>query len=294
MQDDGIGEIPASEPPAPAYSTPAFEAFKALVGDPDGYRLDEAALAIALESGAEVNIPNWLCYLDVMAEELLPHVDPDDMERTVARLNEYLFVEKGFRGNCGQYYDERNSYLHEVLRRRLGIPITLSLLYMELGRRIGLPVQGVGLPGHFIVRIEHPEGPMFLDPFNGGVPLTETDCHKKVIEVCGREMALGAEHLQPMDPSRLLVRMLRNLKWIHLRRGRLDRALGSVERILLLEPGNLQEIRDRGVIYTGLECFRSARRDFRHYLDSAPQAEDAQLVRQQLQELDSHHRHQLH
>lgn len=294
MQDDSVGEIPELEPLLPAYSTPAFEAFKSVVSHREGYRLDEAALAIALEAGPDVNIPNWLCYLDVMAEELTPRVDPDDTPRTVARLNEYLFVEKGFRGNCGQYYDERNSYLHEVLRRRLGIPITLSLLYMELGRRIGLPVQGVGLPGHFIVRVDQEDGPMYLDPFNGGVPLTQTDCHKKVIEVCGREMALGMEHLQPMEPRRLLVRMLRNLKWIHLRRGRLDPALGAVERILLLEPGNLSEIRDRGVIYTGLECFRSARRDFRHYLEVTPDAEDAQLVRQQLQELDSHHRHRLH
>lgn len=206
----------------------------------------------------------------------------------VGALNRFAFEEANFHGNQKNYYDPRNSLLSCVIDDRRGIPITLSVVYMELGRRAGLEVEGVGLPGHFVVRVrasvEGTEVTALVDPFNRRV-LGEDDCQQLLDSVYGGQLALSEEHLRASAPREILARILRNLKAVYAQGRRFRRALSVVERILLVEPEAHAERRDRGALLGQLGRYHEAVAEMLAYLDADGQAPDAALVQEQLKKL---------
>jgi regulator of sirC expression with transglutaminase-like and TPR domain len=261
-----------------------------IVKQPDErLNLAEAALLIAADEYPDLDIDTYLQRLDELAVSVR-HSLPEEagLEETVVALNHFLFVDQGFTGNADDYYDPRNSFLNDVLDRKLGIPITLSILYLEIGHRLGLPLEGVSFPGHFLVKCATNEGDVVLDPFWGGMPLSEDDLRDRLEETCGKPQAVSAPLaalLSTAGKREILVRMLRNLKGVYLKREETLKALGTVNRILQVEPDLPEEIRDRGRLYERLECFRPAVADFSRYLVLAPTAEDAPDVQYRLVEL---------
>ena len=203
-------------------------------------------------------------------------------------LNEYLFEELGFVGNESDYYDPRNSMLHQVLGRRTGIPITLSVVYIEVGRRAGLRVEGVGLPGHFVVRAfegEDEEG-VLVDPFNRRTTDLE-ECQGRIDLIYDGKVELSEEHLRAVDARGILARMLGNLKAVYVRAGLYRRALAAVERLILLMPSALDERRDRGMLLAQLGHLHEAIADTQTYLNLEPEAPDADDVREQLKRMQT-------
>jgi len=259
------------------------ERFAALVTLPDE-RIDlaEAALLIAAEAYPGLDVPRYIGMLDDLAAADGAATTGDDATR-VRGLLQFLAVRRGFRGNQEDYYDRRNSFLNEVLERRTGIPITLTLVYLEVARRLGLPLVGVGFPGHFLAK--HAAVPeLIVDPFFGQM-LSRRDCEQRLRSVLGEDATLDPSHLRPSTPREILVRMLRNLKQIYLRARELESALGCSERILLVEPELASELRDRGLLYEQLECFAAARADLERFLAMAPDDPTAAVIRQRLIDL---------
>lgn len=251
--------------------------------------LAEAALLIAAEEYPDLDVAGYLRRLDELAEGLRGKLPENpDLEHTVAALNRFMFEEQGFSGDTENYYDPRNSFLNEVLDRRRGVPITLSIIYMELGWRLGLPLEGVSFPGHFLVKLATAEGDVVLDPFHGGVPLSEEDLRERLDETYSDLRALNApleRLLAASGKKEILVRMLRNLKVIYLREQEPTKALTVLDRILVVRPDLPEELRDRAQVYERLECYRAAAEDYQRYLALAPTADDAQDIHGHLVEL---------
>jgi regulator of sirC expression with transglutaminase-like and TPR domain len=239
--------------------------------------LAEAALLVAAEEYTDLDVRAYLVRLDEMGVALRQRLEEEPRpERAIMALNRYLFQEQGFRGNTEQYYDARNSYLSDVIDRRTGIPITLSTVYMEVARRAGLEVEGVGLPGHFVVRVQMPSRALLVDPFHGGSLLTERDCQERLDRIFDGKVKLEPKMLRPCRRKDMLERILRNLKAIYLRDQDKDRALRVVDLLVRIQPGSAEDLRDRGVLYAALDCYGLAARDLESYLALAPQARDAE------------------
>jgi regulator of sirC expression with transglutaminase-like and TPR domain len=258
--------------------------FKSLVAQPEAsIDLAHAALLVAAEERPGTDVDHYRARLLSlgMAARGRVALSPDS---PVAALNRFVFEELGFAGNQLNYYDPRNGLLSFVLDERRGIPITLSLVYMELGRRAGLEVEGVGLPGHFVVRataqVTDGAETRLVDPFNART-LTEDDCQELLDSFYGGQVPLSDEHLRAATTREILARLLRYLKAVHAQGRRYTRALAAAERILLVEPGALDERRDRGALLAQLGRFSEAAAEFEKYLAAAPAAPDAQLVREQ-------------
>lgn len=262
--------------------------FAALASLPDdAIDLATAALLIAAEAYPQLDIDSYLVRLDDLAREGRGRIDGarNDSER-VSALIHFLCVKKGFVGNRDDYYDRRNSFLNEVLDRRTGIPITLALVYSEVGRRLGLTIRGVGFPGHFLAKLEtRPE--IIIDPFFG-TALDETQCRERLREATGGNVPFDRRYLRAATTREILVRMLSNLKHIYLEAKELEQALSCSERILLLTPDNLFELRDRGLLYFQLECYGAASSDLERFLQLAPDDAHAATIRQSLIEARRH------
>lgn len=260
--------------------------FASEVSRPEGaIDLGRAALLIGAEDAPRrADVGRCLARLDEMGEEARSRADAWGVSRVEA-LNRYLFGELGFAGNEADYYDPRNSMLHHVLGRHMGIPITLSVVYAEVGRRAGLEVEGLGLPGHFIVRAREVGGEwVLIDPFNG----RETDreeCQARLDLIYEGRLSLEDAHLRPVGARFILVRMLGNLKAVYARAQLYKRALAAVERILLLTPQDIEERRDRGMLLAQLGRLHEAIAETQHYLNLAPEAPDADSVREQLNKM---------
>ncbi|HTE14262.1 MAG TPA: tetratricopeptide repeat protein, partial [Burkholderiales bacterium] len=195
------------------------------------------------------------------------------------------FDELGFAGNSDDYYDPRNSYLNDVIDRRLGIPITLSVLYIEVGRRLGLPLSGVSFPGHFLVKCALRDGAVVLDTYAKGASLGIKDLQKRLRVLSGgADIAPEAvmRMLSAAPPVEIVARMLRNLKAIHAERGEKTRALTAMNRVLDLYPNAADAYRDRARLLEELECFRAALADFETYLRLEPEARDVRAVRDKI------------
>jgi regulator of sirC expression with transglutaminase-like and TPR domain len=255
-----------------------------LVRTPGGrIPLAEAALWIAAEEYPALDVAAYLDRLDELAERARARVGPSPSAESLSRFNDFLFRELGFAGNGESYDDPRNSFLNEVIDRRLGIPITLSMIYTEVGARIGLPVVGVGFPGHFLVRWKG-ERDVLIDPFFGRV-ITREECASRLRAAHGPEARMDERLLAPATPRETLARMLRNLKVSYLGRGDLERALSAVDRILIVTPEDAGELRDRGILYLRLECFAAALTDLERYLALAPRDPMAEEIRSRLPEV---------
>lgn len=252
-------------------------------GPEDAINLAEGALAIAAQEYQDLDIRAYLDKLDEMGTTLQKRLRPDiSTADSIRMLNHYLFEELGFSGNTADYYDPRNSFLNDVIERRLGIPITLSVVYIEVGRRIGLPLHGVSFPAHFLVKCAVREGAIVLDPYSKGVSLGLDDLVKRLktwrsgIEP---DTDLIKSMLATAGSREILARILRNLRGIYLDKGELTKALHASDRIITLDPQSAEEYRDRGKIYLDLECFRAALGDFRSYLLLNPEAGDADEIK---------------
>ncbi|HEX6775684.1 MAG TPA: transglutaminase-like domain-containing protein, partial [Methylomirabilota bacterium] len=259
---------------------PSLLELSALVSRPDG-RIDlaRAALAIARWEYPRLDADAYLERLDGLARAVDGvRRSPDALGR-LHRLREYLFVEQGFAGNRDDYYDPRNSFLNDVLDRRQGIPITLSLVLMEVGKRLGLAIEGIGLPGHFIAGARLDDSQILLDPFNGGALVTPEECEELVGSVVGRPVTLLPEHYAPVSGRQLLTRMLANLKGAYWQRREWDRVVGAIDRLLVLDPKAASEWRDRGVAWSNLGEVRRGLGDWERYLTEFPDAEDHETVK---------------
>lgn len=252
--------------------------------------LAEGALWIAASEYPGLAIEDYLARLHDMAARLRGRLRADiaTAEKLLA-LNHYLFDELGFSGNSGDFYDPRNSFLNEVIERRIGIPITLGVIYIEVGRRIGIGLHGVSFPGHFLVKCALRDGMVVLDPYSGGVSLGTEELQQR-LRIAGSpgpvDDAVLGHLLSAASNKEVLGRMLRNLKGIYVDRADWLRALSASERVIALAPDDAgEEYRDRGSIYLQLECIRAAMGDFSTYLRQRPGAEDAGAVAAQIAEL---------
>jgi regulator of sirC expression with transglutaminase-like and TPR domain len=258
-----------------------------------GVALDRGALEIARVAYPDLDPGPSLRQLDGLAGAIRDHVpDAAHPADAVPAIAAQLFGPLGFHGNRADYYDARNSFLNDVLERRTGIPITLAIVLIEVARRLGVAVEGVGFPGHFLVRATGPHGPRFFDPFFAGRELTDDALLERLREVAGgrdsgavRLARVPPELLAPASTTDILVRMLRNLLRVWLDRPEHLLALEAVERILVLVPDAADEVRIRGQLYERLECFAAAREDYQRYLTLAPHAADAGEVRARLARL---------
>ena len=264
----------------------AREHFTRLIELPDDeIPLAEAALWIAAEARPGLDVPHYLDLLAALARRAGDAMaGARSVPEKVVRLNRSLFVDEGFSGNRDEYEDPRNSFLDAVLERRVGIPITLSVVYVEIGRRLGLDASGIGFPGHFLAKVSTEEGEIVVDPFFGQV-LGEEDCAERLRQVAGPEAELDPAMLESATHRAILRRILTNLKHIHVARAEFDEALSCCERILLLAPDDPIERRDRGLVFRELECFAPALVDLEHFLAEAPAHPTAPAVRTLMEEL---------
>jgi regulator of sirC expression with transglutaminase-like and TPR domain len=194
-----------------------------------------------------------------------------------------LAWDHGFHGNQADYYDPRNSFLNDVLERRTGIPITLATVYVEVGRRAGFAVRGVGFPAHFLARYED----VLFDPFNEGRILSEHDCRRLLAEASRGKMLLEPKFLEPAPTKQIVARMLNNLKHIYLRAHYYRKAIGVMDRLVAVDPSNYAELRDRGAVHAELRQYAQAQADLNAYLKHCGEHEDAAAVRQALRTIDS-------
>ncbi|NJK36757.1 MAG: tetratricopeptide repeat protein [Oscillatoriales cyanobacterium RM2_1_1] len=249
--------------------------------------LAKAALYLAQEEFPELEPMAYLNALDTMAVEIQERLPVERYPlRVLQVMNQYLFTDLGFVGSRENYYDPDNSYLNQVIDRRTGIPITLSLVYLALAQRIDFPMVGIGMPGHFLIRPDFADAGIYVDAFNQGEILFPVDCEARLSQIYGQPVQLQPEFLEPVGSRQFLARMLTNLKVIYVNQNQIDKALGAVERILLLFPEALSERRDRGLLYYQLDQWREARKDLEFYLAKMPSAPDEQVVRRLLERID--------
>jgi len=272
-----------------------LERFAEMLSREDGrIELASACLQIAEDAYPGLDVDGYVGEIERLAKRLRARLAPDTaVEDRVIALNEFLFDDLGFSGNVDDYYDPRNSYLNEVLDRRTGIPITLAVLYMEIGRRIDLPLEGVSFPGHFLVRLPLRGGTLVLDPFSGGVPQSEAELRERLKRVIPRDAAGGVpvaelpldQFLEPASNRQILARVLRNLKGVYREKDSPERLLEVLNRMIIVAPDSAAELRDRGLVYQRLECWRPALKDLADYLEREPDAPDLDEVRAKLVEL---------
>jgi regulator of sirC expression with transglutaminase-like and TPR domain len=234
--------------------------------------LARGALLIAKEEYPDLDVEHYLDHMAALgrAAERALREGANTVER-VQLLSDFLFVQTGFEGNREQYGDPRNSFLNQVLERRLGIPITLSVVYLEVGRRAGLNLYGVSFPSHFLVKAVDERGELIIDPFNGGTILGLDELRARLKQIYGQPVELHPAMLKAASTRQILARVLRNLKAIYLSGADWPGALGALDRILVLEPRSVEEILERATLYERLECFAAALEDFQSFLTQAPE-----------------------
>ena len=264
--------------------------FASLVaGADETINLAHAALLIAEEEEPRGAVARNLALLVEMGEEARRRVKANP-HVAIETLNRFMFDELGFAGDEQNYYDVRNSLLARVLERRRGLPITLSIIYMDVARRAGLNAEGVGLPGHFIVRINAVAGKakeILVDPFYGKV-IDEDECQQRLDSMYGGQVILTEKHLRAMSKREILVRVLRNLQGIYLNSNSHRQALAVVERLQLLAPRSLEAHRMRGSLLAQLERFHEAMGELRFYLlRGGGSTEETEAVREQLKKLQA-------
>ena len=251
--------------------------------------LFSTALLIAQDEYPRLDRADYEIRLHEYTERLATYLRGSDPAPTQLRcLNQFIFDELGFSGDEQDYYDPRNSYLNEVLDRRLGNPISLAVVQIELAQRLGVPLQGISFPGHFLVRLPMDEGIVVLDPFQKGRSLDAAELRRRArshLDTHDIDDARLARMLEPASHRAILMRMLRNLKGVYVEREQWDKALRCSDRLLTLDVHQPSEFRDRGAFYLRLGHVGAARADLRRYLALMPQADDAESVLQQLSEL---------
>ena len=245
--------------------------------------LDVAALEMAAIDNPNVDPTRYVSMLDQIASDLEARLpDPCDGPQFIQAANQYLFDELGFSGNESAYYDPRNSCLDQVLERRTGIPITLSVVYIEVARRLGRPVSGIGLPGHFVIRYDDSQYSTYIDPFHRGLLLTEKDCRELASEITG-EQQVEASALAAVGNRYILVRMLNNLRSAYFRSKQYGKVATVMDLLVEAFPANAEYYKARGVARAHLRQLTGAKRDLETYLSNSPEAEDRKEITEQLE-----------
>jgi regulator of sirC expression with transglutaminase-like and TPR domain len=264
------------------------ERFVAMMQRPEqDIELARTALLVAAENDPTLDVDASLATLEQWAATLAARVQPEwNSLQRLARLRNFMYEELGFKGDVQSYYSPENSLLHSVMTRRLGIPLTLAILFMEIGWRIGVPFEGVGFPGHFLVRLTGEPGDLLLDPYDHGVSVHEEDC-RAMIEASSRGMLpYEPGMIRSLGKRAIVARLLYNLKVAYVKAGDDAGALSAVERILLLHPEDVLEIRDRGLLLYRLDRYRDAHAALTDYLRRRPDALDREVVERHLAALD--------
>lgn len=248
----------------------------------DEINLAEAALVIAADEYPDLEVTRYLAQLDALADQARPRFDSAmTLRDQVTALNEYLFGELGFRGNRERYFDPRNSYLNDVLDRRLGIPITLSLVYLEIGWRLGLPLSGVALPGHFIVKCKIEDCVILIDVFDAGHLIGQFPLPQPP------DVQARLSWIQAASPRQILVRLLSNLRAIFLQEGNDARALLIAEKMVILQPHAPDVLREAALLAYRLKSYRRAAAFLESYLRQFPSARGADQMRAYLDQVQT-------
>ena len=262
-------------------SNDLYVAFREAIDHPeDEIDLGRAAVAIATQEYPDLKIDDCLSQLDALGQAVeLRMGDEKNPYRIIAALNTVLFKELGFEGNRSEYYDPKNSFLNDVITRKKGIPISLSVIYMEVARRVGLSLAGVGFPGHFLVKYEDDAVEILIDVFNGGEIRSREDLERMLQQLYRGQVSYQAGFVAALGKRDILRRMLNNLKWIYLERGEPLKSLSVLDQLVILDPRSASEIRDRGLLYITLERYAQALEDLDSYLRLAPGADDVEMVK---------------
>ncbi len=242
-----------------------------------------AALTVARDEYPDLDVDGYERQVSGLARHLLDRRHSSDPVAGVRAINAFLFDELGFAGNQNDYYDPRNSYLNDVIDRKLGIPISLGVLQIALGQGLGLDMRGVSFPGHFLVSLPVDGGVLVLDPFHRGRSVDLAELKARARPHMGDQDVQDDEVrnlLAPATNRAILARMLRNLKALYTERGDFERALRCTDRLLTLDPAQPQELRDRGLLYLRVGHTSAGREDLIRYLSTQPAAEDADRVRE--------------
>jgi regulator of sirC expression with transglutaminase-like and TPR domain len=244
----------------------------------DHIRLGAACLHLARDEYPGLSVPSYLKRLDELAERVLAHESGRATERRLAALREVLVREEGFKGNRGAYYDPRNSYINDVIDCKRGIPISLAAIWIDVGRRIGWPVCGVGLPGHFLVGYPHRGGMVLIDAFDDGRLVSRDDCKRKLRELYGEGVKLRPEFLKPAPIRGILTRMLTNLHGIYRECGDAVRTERVLRRLAQLCPRSPVVIHELGLIAMRQGRYDEAVSLLRHALAMIEPTDQSRLV----------------
>jgi regulator of sirC expression with transglutaminase-like and TPR domain len=248
--------------------------------------LTEASLVIALEQYPWLHVEHYLDRIDAWSEAIRGRVEGSrDVERIVEEINRFLYEQEGFHGEGEDLYDPRYTFLNEVLDRHAGLPIALSILYIEISRRIGITVSGVALPGRFLVKVSGAWGEILIDPFDSGRILSTVECQRIMDEVFGGAVKLREHHLRAASKREILEKLLAHLKSIYMAQHDIGGAAGAIDRLLMLDMRDPYELRDRGILAMQMHSYREAIDFLERYLEIAPFAEDRALVREQIEYL---------
>ena len=266
-------------------SSDIIQAFAALVrSEIEDERIDllRAALTFARMEDPALDIEHYVRRVDALAKRIAEKIqDPDDPLHMIAAINAVLFQEEVFRGNTVDYYSPRNSFLQHVLDRQLGIPISLALVYMEVAQRVGFPLYGVGMPGHFLLKHYDVSGhAILIDAFERGSIVSEEDCRQKLKTIYAGEVTLQPEFLLPVTRRQMLTRMLNNLRSVYLSQRDFRRTVQVVDLILVIYPRSPEDVKQRAALRYNLNDYRGALSDFDEYVKMSPDASDAEEIKQ--------------
>lgn len=277
--------------------TQQLDYFASLVSEDDHFPLTEAAIAIGQHAYPDLVVQHVFDELDVLANKLKQRTTHEMAGiQKLQILKNFFYKELGFGPNRNDYYDPNNSYLHSVLETRRGIPISLALIFMELGQQIGLNIKGVSFPNHFMVRLSLPQGEVILDPLTG-TSLSKEELQQMLDPYLDAQGYRGeyqlplSAFLRSSSSREILSRFLRNLKAIYTQQERWERLLGIQQRLVILLPEALEEIRDRGIALAQLDYIRPAIEDMQKYLDGTEEANDLDEIRAHIIELEEQYRH---
>lgn len=250
--------------------------------------LARVALLVAQEQYPQLPVEMYLARLDGLAEEVRGRLGQETAPLiALQELTRTLYERHGFRGNTEAYYDPRNSFLNDVLDRRTGIPLTLGIVLLEVGWRLGLPLEGVAFPHHFLVRYRGAGLDLLLDPFRGGEARAEPEAQEFLDRVYGGMVRLQPSFLRTASRRDMLIRLLNNLKSIYLNTGDELKALGVVERILLLRPDAAPERRTLGVLLARMGRREEAVAELKRYLESGPETRERSRIEEMVEDLEA-------
>jgi regulator of sirC expression with transglutaminase-like and TPR domain len=277
--------------------TQQLDYFASLVAEDEHFPLTEASIAIGQHAFPDLVVQHVFDELDVLIEKLKHRITSEMAGiQKLQILKNYFYKELGFGPNRNDYYDPNNSYIHTVLETRRGIPISLALIFMEMGQQIGLNIKGVSFPNHFMVRLSLPQGEVILDPLTG-TSLSKQELQEMLDPYLDAQGYRGeyqlplSAFLRSSSPREILSRFLRNLKAIYTQQERWERLLGVQQRLVILLPDAIEEIRDRGLALAQLDYIRPAIEDMQKYVNESQDATDVDEIRAQIIQLEEQYRH---